>query len=290
MESYAGSRPAKVVRTRATLQSWRPRPAMVGRWFAGSAAGALLVLLGVFLVAELSGGRAQTVADAPPFVAGDFSDVTSLLGHNLLVLALNAMACVAGFMAGALLPPRGDSGRGTARWREYGPRVAIGLVAVAITYSLAMQTFVLGRRLGEVSGYLYVPAWRLLVGVLPHAVLELAAIMLPLSAWGWATARGESDSLLAAGVATVALAVPMLLLAASIEVYVSPLAYHALVCTDVGVGLASQGGCSPEPFRCPALSPEQFEARYHISLPRKVVNDTLARCKWPTPTPEPPGR
>ncbi|HWH10775.1 MAG TPA: hypothetical protein VG165_06575 [Solirubrobacteraceae bacterium] len=229
-------------------------------------AGALVLLLAVFLVAELSGGRAQTVADAPPFVAGDVSDVTFVFGHNLIVLALNAMACVAGFMAGALPPPRSSRGRGTAQWREFATREAIGLVAVAITYSLAMQTYVLGRRLGDISGYLYVPAWRLLVGVLPHAVLELAAMMLPLSAWGWATARGESGSLLAAAVATVALGIPMLLVAASVEVYVSPLAYHALVCTDVGEGVASQGGCSPEPFRCPpALSPQQFEARYHIS-------------------------
>lgn len=285
MESHADRRPAAATRPRATPQSWRPRPAIVGRWFAGSVAGALVLLLGVFLVAELSGGHAQTVADSPPFVAGDVGDVTYVLGHNLLVLALNAMACVAGFMAGELPPPRGSTRRGRARWREYGPRIAIGLVAVAITYSLAMQTYVLGRRLGQVAGYLYVPSWRLLVGVLPHAVLELAAMMLPLSAWAWATARRDSGSLLAAAAATVALAVPMLALAASIEVYVSPLAYHALVCTDVGEALASRGGCSPQPFRCPTLSPQQFEARYHISLPTKVVDNTLARCNWPTPKP-----
>lgn len=145
-----------------------------------------------------------------------------------------------------------------------------------------MQTYVLGRRLGAISGYLYVPAWRLLVAVLPHAVLELTALMLPLSAWGWATARRESASLLAAAIATAALAIPMLAVAASIEVYVSPLAYHALVCTDVGDGLASQGGCPAEPFRCPTLSPRRFEARYHIALPAKVVAQALARCTWPT--------
>ncbi len=253
MESHADGRSAAVVRTPSTLHSSRPRPATLGRWLAGSLAGALVLLLGVFVVAELSGGHAQTVADGPPFVAGDVGDVTYLLGHNLLVLALNAMACVAGFVAGELPSPRGSSGRGRARWREYGPRVTIGLVPVAIAYSLAMQTWVLGRRLGEVSGYLYVPTWRLLVGVLPHAVLELVAMMLPLSAWAWATASGKSGALLAAAAATVALALPMLALAASIEVYVSPLVYHALVCTDVGEGLASQGGCSPQPFRCPTL-------------------------------------
>jgi uncharacterized membrane protein SpoIIM required for sporulation len=281
MESHAGRRAAAVARPRSRPQLRRPDAASVGRWLASSFAGALVLLLGVLIVAEHSGGRALTVADGPPFVAGDVGDLISVLGHNLLVLALNATACVAGFLAGELLPRRGERDHRAATWRESATRVAIGLAAAAIAYSLAMQTYVLGRRLGHISGYLYVPAWRLLVGVLPHAVLELTAMLLPLSAWGWATARRESASLLAAAAATVALAVPMLTLAASIEVYVSPLAYHAVVCTDVGDGLVAHGGCPAQPFRCPTLSPQQFEARYHIALPAKVVAEALARCSWP---------
>jgi len=55
-----------------------------------------------------------------------------------------------------------------------------------------------------------------------HAPLELTALFLPLAAWISASRRGEWDQLLAATFVTVAIAVPMLMLAALIEVYVSP--------------------------------------------------------------------
>jgi uncharacterized membrane protein SpoIIM required for sporulation len=58
--------------------------------------------------------------------------------------------------------------------------------------------------------------------VLPHALLELTALFLPLAAWTTASRKGEWGSLLAATVATVALAIPMLVLAALWEAYVWP--------------------------------------------------------------------
>ena len=54
----------------------------------------------------------------------------------------------------------------------------------------------------------------LLLGVLPHAIPELIALFLPLAAWIIASRRGEWDQLLAATVVTVAIAVPMLVVAA----------------------------------------------------------------------------
>jgi uncharacterized membrane protein SpoIIM required for sporulation len=60
------------------------------------------------------------------------------------------------------------------------------------------------------------------VVLLPHALIELTALFLPLAAWIIASRRGEWDQLLAATVVTVAIALPMLLVAALIEVYVSP--------------------------------------------------------------------
>ena len=58
--------------------------------------------------------------------------------------------------------------------------------------------------------------------MLPHAILELIALFLPLAAWIIASRRGEWDQLLAATFVTVAIAVPILVIAALIEVYVSP--------------------------------------------------------------------
>ncbi|HWO48147.1 MAG TPA: hypothetical protein VNM41_08805, partial [Solirubrobacterales bacterium] len=62
----------------------------------------------------------------------------------------------------------------------------------------------------------------LILSVLPHALLELTALFLPLAAWLIASRRGEWNQLLAATFITVALAIPALLIAATIEVYVWP--------------------------------------------------------------------
>ena len=62
----------------------------------------------------------------------------------------------------------------------------------------------------------------------PHALPELIALFLPLAAWIIASRRGEWDQLLAATFVTVAIAVPILVVAAFVEVYVSPHLFAAL--------------------------------------------------------------
>src|SRR5436305_1365686 len=66
------------------------------------------------------------------------------------------------------------------------------------------------------------------VGGLPHAVPELTALFLPLAAWIIASRRGQWEQLLAATFVTVALAIPVLLASAAVEVYVSPHLLEAL--------------------------------------------------------------
>ena len=68
----------------------------------------------------------------------------------------------------------------------------------------------------------------LLLGLLPHAIPELVALFLPLSAWVVASRRGAWHELLAATIVTVTLAVPVLGVAAFVEVYVSPQVILAL--------------------------------------------------------------
>jgi uncharacterized membrane protein SpoIIM required for sporulation len=58
--------------------------------------------------------------------------------------------------------------------------------------------------------------------VLPHALPELTALFLPLAAWLIASRRGEWSQLLAATLITVLLAIPVLIAAAAIEVYLWP--------------------------------------------------------------------
>jgi hypothetical protein len=58
--------------------------------------------------------------------------------------------------------------------------------------------------------------------LLPHALIELTALFLPLAAWLVASRRGDWDQLLAATLVTVGVAIPALLLSVSIEVYLFP--------------------------------------------------------------------
>jgi hypothetical protein len=219
-----------VRQTRSTLRSWQRTPGVVlGRWVAGSAMAAFCLLCAVWIISTLLSGYQQIIVLEPPFAVGDGADVLSILRRNMLVLALHAMACVAGFIAGSSLPLQAEHHHGVSRWvHEHGGRIAIGFVACATAFSLSVQAYVLGHSLAGVSGFLGVSPGLLLLGVLPHAIIELTALFLPLAAWIIASRRGEWDQLLAATVVTVAVAIPVLVLAALIEVYVSPHLFTAL--------------------------------------------------------------
>lgn len=217
-------------RTRGTLEVWRRQPTRVlGRWVAGSVLAATGLLLAVFLIAYVIGAPSQVADTRPPFVPGNLRDVAGILRHNILVLALHAMACVAGFIAGSSLPLQADAHTGISRWiHEHGGRLAILFVVAATTFSLSAQAYVLGHALSGLSFFLQVSPGLLLVGVLPHALPELIALFLPLAAWIIASRRGEWDQLLAATFVTVAVALPVLIGAAFVEVYVSPHLFVAL--------------------------------------------------------------
>ena len=213
-----------VRRTRSTLRAWQRTPgAVLGRWTAGSAVAAAGLLLAVWVVASLYGDYRQAITLQPPFAVGDEADVLAVLRRNLLVLALHAMACVAGFIAGSSLPLQAERREGLSRWiHEHGGRIAIAFVVCATAFSLSAQAFLIGRTLAGVSHFLRVSPALLLLGVLPHAIPELIALFLPLAAWIIASRRGEWEQLLAATLVTVAVALPVLVVAAYIEVYVSP--------------------------------------------------------------------
>jgi hypothetical protein len=210
--------------TRAALRAWQRTPGLVvGRWVAGSALAAGGLLLAVLAVASLDRGYQQIITLQPPFAVGGPDDVENVLASNMLVLTLHAMACVAGFIAGSSLPLQAGQSSGVSRWvHEHGGRLAIAFVVGATTFSLSAQAYVIGHTLAGVSHFLHVSPALLLLGVLPHAIPELIALFLPLAAWILASRHGRWSELLAATFVTVALAVPVLVLAAVVEVYVSP--------------------------------------------------------------------
>jgi hypothetical protein len=209
--------------TRATLDEWNERPGpVVGRWLIASLAISVALLCAVWVVATVS---------VPDPSAGFLSlggqahigQVLHVMGRNALVLALHAMACVAGFIAGSALPLEAEQRSGAWRWihEKAGP-LAIAFVIGATTFSLVTQALVLGSGTASLAAKLDIGPGMLLLGLLPHALPELVALFLPLAAWMIASRQRDWHQLLAATLVTVLLAVPVLVASAFVEVYVSP--------------------------------------------------------------------
>jgi hypothetical protein len=219
-----------IAHTRETLQAWNARPWPVVRaWLAGSLAISGLLLTVVWIIAT------SVEPDPTPFVLPGLQTAPSLHGvggvlfRNGLVLALHAMACVAGFIAGSSLPLEAERYSGVWRWvhDKAGP-LAIGFVSCATAFSLLTQSYALGMAASTLAADLGLSPALLICGLLPHALPELVALFLPLAAWMIASRRGDWHELLAATVVTVMLAVPLLVAAAFVEVYVSPGILRAL--------------------------------------------------------------
>lgn len=207
--------------TRATLRRWRRRPlAAVGPWTLASLAVAALLLTATWVVAIMS------VPDPMIFArtgSGEWGDYGFILYRNGLVLALHAMACVAGFMAGSSLPIVAEGHSGW--WRRVHDRagkLAMAFVAAATVFSLSTQAYALGLQAAGIADAQGVSPALLLVSLLPHALPELCALFLPLAAWLLASRRQAWDELLAATFVTSAIAVPVIMAAAAVEVWLSP--------------------------------------------------------------------
>jgi hypothetical protein len=217
--------------TRATLRTWNRRPwPVLGAWIAGSLAAAITLLGAVWVISLHSSVDGAAQLGRPPFRVGDVSDALRILGHNSLVLALHAMACVAGFIAGSSLPIQAREHTGIVKViHERGGRFAIAFVISATSFSLGAQAYVLGHSVARVAFAIHTSPAILLLGLLPHALPELVALFLPLAAWILASRRGDWDQLLAATLVTVVLAVPVLVISALWEVFVAPHVLKGLI-------------------------------------------------------------
>ena len=210
--------------TRGALRRWNAHPwGVLSTWVYGAAAIAV-ALLGAVLVVSTLATPDPTPLRLPGLTdwAGP-GDVASVLFRNGLVLALHATACVAGFIAGSSLPLTAERHTGFSRWvHERARPVALGWVVLVTCFSLCTQAYVLGSTGSTLATQLHISRPELVLSVLPHALPELTALFLPLAAWTIASRRDEWGDLLAATVATVAVAVPVLVVAATWEVYVWP--------------------------------------------------------------------
>ena len=210
--------------TRETLDLWSRHSWRVLRgWIALSLTIALALLTAVWFVAGL------LTPDLTPIHLPGFtepsqpSDLLPILYRNSLVLALHATACVAGFIAGASMPIAAARRSGISRWVHVkAGELAILFVCAVTLFSLSTQALYLGFQGSTIAHQLKISRLELIFSVLPHAIPELTALFLPLAAWLIASRRGEWNQLLAATFITVVSAIPTLVLAATIEVYVWP--------------------------------------------------------------------
>ena len=210
--------------TRRALARWNREPLRVlAPWVKLSGEIALGLLAAVYLVGKLSTPDSTPLLLPGYHTVAGLSDYLEILYRNSLVLALHAMACVAGFIAGSSLPLSASKRSGLSRLvhEKAGP-LAIGFVICATGFSLCTQAYLIGSGVATISAELHTTPGVLLLALIPHALPELSALFLPLAAWIIASRHERWDELLAATFVTVAIAVPVLLASAAIELWVSP--------------------------------------------------------------------
>jgi hypothetical protein len=210
--------------TRGTLVRWNEAPWPVLRsWVSGGVTVAIGLLCVVWLISSVVPTDPTPLSIPGITEAPGAATVLQILFGNSLVLALHAFACIAGFIAGASLPLAAERRTGVWRWiHETARPVAFAWVVAVTCFSLATQAYALGLIGATLTYQLQIPAGALMLTVLPHALCELTALFLPLAAWTIASRKGEWGDLLAATAATVAIAIPALVVAALWETYVWP--------------------------------------------------------------------
>src|SRR5215210_9111117 len=179
--------------TKLALSRWNENPFAVLRpWALLSVLISLGLLFAVYVIAKLT--PADYTIYQIPGVTRDatLDDYAHVLFRNSLVLALHALACVAGFIAGSSLPLSASHRSGLSAWlhEKAGP-LAIGFVVCATLFSLCTQAYVLGGGAASLAGQIGTSPGNLILALLPHAVPELFALFLPLAAWMVASRRGD---------------------------------------------------------------------------------------------------
>jgi hypothetical protein len=202
--------------TKLALRRWNDHPwRMLRPWATLSLVIACGLLGAVYVIAKLTTPDPTNYLIPGYNSQATFHDYLAVLYRNSLVLALHAMACVAGFIAGSSLPLSASKRSGLSRWvhEKAGP-LAIGFVICATTFSLCTQAYVIGGGAASLAAQLGTSPGVLLLALVPHA--------LPLAAWIVASRADQWQDLLAATFVTVAISAPTLLAAAAIEIWVSP--------------------------------------------------------------------
>jgi hypothetical protein len=204
----------------------------VRQWFRVSAVIVTIMLVGVAVVstllpADIGVGHRSLLFDLNQGI-GDAIDV---FARNMLVLGIHLGACLVGAIVGREFAPApatwgvvGKLHRPVPDW--LGQASLIYALSVTL-FSVALQTTGLGFSLADISAASNVPSTRLLLLVLPHAIPELIAVFLPLGLFLIQARRHQLRPLRAWSWQAFWIAVPILIVAALWETFVTPLVMHA---------------------------------------------------------------
>lgn len=216
--------------TRAALDDWGQRKiSVLGGWALKSLGIAVVMLVAVYVVSLIA---TPIDATALPNILGQPrpQDVLVVFFRNFLVLALHGFVCLAGFMAMRALPEQTQYKSGLNRWvHEHAGPFAMVFVTGATIFSMTTQTWILGHQVADIAYTLALPQGTLMLTVLPHALIELTAVFLPLAATLTATREGHWHELLAATIVTVAVALPALIVAGILEAYLWPQTLQSVI-------------------------------------------------------------
>lgn len=208
--------------TRETLAHWREQPIAAVRAWLLLAFGIALLLLGLVLLVATHSPPSPNTSEVSHLFDSDQGPwqarAGALFRNNMLVLALHAVACFAGFVVYiALREPIGDVHPLLDRWSRSLAILASAFIPVATALSITTQAWVLGARTSTMAAYARLSPFRILETTARHSVLELTAVFLPLAASLVLIVRRRPERLLAATLVTVAIAVPAIGLAAVVE-------------------------------------------------------------------------
>src|SRR4051794_40711436 len=148
--------------TKATLRRWNKEPWPVLRgWVGWSLLTTAVLLVAVWYVARLSEPDATRLVLPGVNSKAELGDLGHLLYRNSLVLALHAMACVAGFIAGSAMPKQAAERSGLSRKvHDRAGKFAIAFVVCATAFSLSTQAYALGQAASTLSAQFGMPSWK----------------------------------------------------------------------------------------------------------------------------------
>lgn len=210
----------------------------VASWFGLSFLIASVMLVGVYVSSLLWGNASSNITSGltSNLLSNDHSieNLLSIFQRNCMVLAIHFLACYVGAIIGRPHKPAHDRWgklgkvlhRETPQWLS---KFALAYAFSATAASVAVQVTGLGLFLNDIASAGHVGRLEMLLLTLPHALIELVAVFLPLALFLIVAKRGQLSRLSVLSWQSLAIALPLIMFAALIETFVTPLLIQAVI-------------------------------------------------------------